>query len=105
MVKRAKQLKLEFPNTHGGARKGARRKPKGAKALVSHAKRGEIDPRHPVLVTMKLAPGFRNLRLRPEYAIVRGALAETCARDGCGLIAYSVQANQASSSTGWTSRA
>ncbi|MBI4700064.1 MAG: hypothetical protein HY744_02680, partial [Deltaproteobacteria bacterium] len=33
---------------HGGARKGAGRKPKGLKALVSHLRRPAHDHRHPV---------------------------------------------------------
>jgi REP element-mobilizing transposase RayT len=93
MVKRSKQLELAFPNTHGGARKGAGRKPNGAKPLVSHEKREEIDARHPVLVTMKLAPGFRSLRLCPEYRIVRGALADVRNAHGSRLIAFLVQTN------------
>ena len=65
----------------------------GKRALASHAKRSEINPRHPELVTMKLSPGLRSLRKRPEYRVVRGVLAEMCEAQGGRLIGYSVQSN------------
>ena len=41
--------------THGGARPGAGRKPKGEKAGERHCRRREIDARHPVHVTLRVA--------------------------------------------------
>ena len=46
----------------GGKRRGAGRKPKGERAGVSHAKRPEINPRHPLHVTLKLEAGISTLR-------------------------------------------
>src|SRR5262245_20700087 len=50
----------------GGVRRGAGRKPKGAKALVSHATRPALAARFPVLVTLKLARGLPSLRRANE---------------------------------------
>jgi hypothetical protein len=59
----------------GGARPGAGRKPKGERALVSHAKRTAVTPREPVLITTKLVAGLPNVRRESSLAVLREALA------------------------------
>ena len=46
------QVEMVF-RTHGGKRRGAGRKPKGARARQRHEARPEHDPRHPVHVTIR----------------------------------------------------
>ena len=77
----------------GGARRGAGRKPKGAVALVSHAKRLALDARTPVLVTAKLAPGLPNLRRGAARALVWRALGAAKSRFDVRVIHFSLQSN------------
>ena len=58
MKRRLRQREFGFANW-GGKRKGAGRKPKGAKAMASHAKRERLKERYPVFVTMRLRAGLR----------------------------------------------
>jgi REP-associated tyrosine transposase len=69
MKKRLRQREFGFTNW-GGKRKGAGRKPKGAKAMASHAKRERLEARHPVFVTMRLRVGLRSLRANDTHALL-----------------------------------
>ncbi|MBL8863423.1 MAG: transposase [Planctomycetes bacterium] len=77
----------------GGRRPGAGRKPRGARALVSHAARPRLTRHDPVLVTTRLVAGCPNLRNERNVAVVRGALESGCDRFGFRLVEYSVQTN------------
>ena len=55
---KARQLSLVFGNKHGGWRRGAGRKPKGAQAGVAHRPRVEFVRRSPVFVTQRLGAGL-----------------------------------------------
>ena len=77
----------------GGPRKGAGRKPKGERALVSHGVRERLARRFPVHVTTRLRAGLPKLRQRGEYRVLRAAFAKGCARFGFRLVHYSVQNN------------
>lgn len=77
----------------GGARPGAGRKPKGERALVTHAARARVTRHDPVLVTTRLVAGCPNLRNDSNLAVVRGALESGCDRFGFRLVEYSVQTN------------
>jgi len=91
--KRAPQHRqLEFPR-HGGARKGAGRKPKGRVAGVSHAARPEITARYPLLVTQRVCADLPSLRKLPELEILRGVLAEANERAGFRIVHFSIQSN------------
>src|SRR5215468_744013 len=69
-------LQLELPlRSWGGRRRGAGRKPAGAKAGVSHFRRPEVCPRHPVHVTMKLRGGLPNLRHKALARLVIASFA------------------------------
>src|SRR5262245_36116793 len=60
-VRRPVQQTFEF-RTRGGRRAGAGRKPKGARAGVSHGRRPELTRRRPVHVTLRLVNGLPSLR-------------------------------------------
>jgi REP element-mobilizing transposase RayT len=87
-----RQRQMEFPR-HGGARKGAGRKPKGDVAGPSHAKRVSTSARHPLLVTQRLCAGLSSLRKRAEYEVVLGAIADAAQRNGFRIVHFSVQTN------------
>lgn len=87
---RTKQLTI-FPR--GGSRPGAGRKPKGERALVTHATRPKTTPRNPVLITTRLVAGLPNLRRASTLALLRDALAAGADRLGFRLVEYSVQSN------------
>lgn len=80
----------------GGKRRGAGRKPKGERPLVSHAKRAELAARHPVLVTTKLRAGLPSLRRADAFEVVTAAFAgcvRGAERHGMRLVHFSVQSN------------
>jgi len=97
---RAKQSELEF-RSWGGARRGAGRKPKGERALVSHNTRPAHKSRFPVLITTRLRPGLPSLRHSREAARIRAALASVrlgaaAAGQGAALfqvVHHSIQSN------------
>lgn len=75
---------------HGGARRGAGRKPNGERALVAHAPRAALSGREPVLVTMKVLRHVWNLRARRGIERVLPTLA-AATEHGLALVHYSVQ--------------
>jgi len=92
MAMRSKQLSLEL-RTWGGKRKGAGRKPIGARAGVSHAGRAKLSTHHPVHVTWRMLPHVWNLRSRRSFRVLSAAFAEGCDRLGFRLIHFSIQGN------------
>jgi REP element-mobilizing transposase RayT len=86
------QLNFAF-RTRGGARRGAGRKPTGAKAGVPHVRRPELKARHPVHVTMKVRKGLPNLRHRALASLVLSAFRAARQRLGARLVQYSIQSN------------
>ncbi|MBI4511416.1 MAG: transposase [Deltaproteobacteria bacterium] len=56
------QLAITLPNTWGGPRKGAGRKPTGPKAGISHKTRPFHSHNHPVHVTLRVARDLPSLR-------------------------------------------
>src|SRR5262245_44294056 len=87
------QRELGFPATWGGKRRGAGRKPKGERALVSHEKRPKLCARHPLLVTLRVAPGLPSLRADLEHAVILRALSLGSAREDFRVLEYTVQSN------------
>ena len=71
-----RQLSLSFPNTWGGARAGAGRKPSGARPNVPHRARPEHHEGEPVHVTLRarLAP-LRSQHVFPTIALALGRAA------------------------------
>lgn len=87
------QLSLDLrPRPHGGARKGAGRKPRADRVgCVDHLVREEYDGKYPVHITVRAlkAPSLRS-------EVIFRALKEifaTSSTDGFRLLHYSVQAN------------
>src|SRR5205814_5899954 len=79
----------------GGKRRGAGRKPKGPKALVSHARREPLAARHPVFATTHLRAGLPSLRSPEAFAVLEKAFAGSIAgaeQHGFRLVHFSVQA-------------
>ena len=75
----------------GGRRAGAGRKPRGARALVSHAARAALSGREPVLVTMKMRREIWNLRARRVVDAVLDRLGLARDRNGMRIVHFSVQ--------------
>src|SRR5262245_49718807 len=71
--KRHRQLELKF-KPRGGKRKGAGRKPKGARACVAHRPRTELRRRMPLHVTMRMRDHVWNLRSRRSFCRLESAL-------------------------------
>jgi REP element-mobilizing transposase RayT len=78
--------------TWGGARKGAGRKPAGAKAGAPHVRRPKIDRRLPLHLTMRVA-GVPSLRSQQCIKVMRAAFRGGKDRFGFRLIHYAVQQN------------
>src|SRR5687767_6389232 len=84
-------LPLRERNGWGGRRKGAGRKPKGARSMVSRKARPVLNGRHPVHATLRVLPGIPSLRVlngRVKRALVAGAI-----QPGFQLIHFSIQGN------------
>jgi REP element-mobilizing transposase RayT len=88
----SRQLALVF-RSRGGARKGAGRKPTGAKAGVSHARRPDFKARHPLHVTMKVRQGLPSLRHKALASLVFSAFRAAKQRLGVKLVHFSIQTN------------
>src|SRR6266478_7467022 len=85
-----KQMEMKL-SRRGGKRKGAGRKPNGAKAGVAHVRREEFKARHPVHVTMRLLPGAGFLRSYSRKRAIEDALREAKLRFGMRVVHYSIQ--------------
>jgi REP element-mobilizing transposase RayT len=75
----------------GGKRRGAGRKPKGARAGSSHRARAELKARHPVHVTLRVLRAVGNLRRRCMYKAVREATLTTARRETFRIVHVSIQ--------------
>src|SRR5262245_45059585 len=91
MNKRLRQREFGFTNW-GGKRKGAGRKPKGVKAMASHARRERLKARYPVFVTMRLRAGFRSLRANDTHALLEAAFV-AASRESFRIVEHSIQSN------------
>jgi REP-associated tyrosine transposase len=76
---------------HGGKRRGAGRKPKGARPGERHVKREEFKPYHPLHVVMRVAPEVRGLRRRKMYKAVREATITAAMRERFRIVHVSLQ--------------
>jgi hypothetical protein len=90
MAKRKRQEQFEFPNTWGGRREGAGRKPKGEKAGVAHGRREEFAGDWPLHVALKVMRGFPSLRREREQRAVLGVVAQYCDGEGFRVVHYSI---------------
>jgi putative transposase len=77
----------------GGRRKCAGRKPKGTRALVTHATRPPLAARFPVHVTLRVLPHVWNLRSRRSFRVLGAALSRGGDRFGMRICEFSIQGN------------
>jgi REP element-mobilizing transposase RayT len=75
----------------GGKRRGAGRKPKGARAGERHTARAEFKPYHPLHVVMRIAPEIGSLRRRAMYKAVRDATITAALRERFRIVHVSLQ--------------
>jgi putative transposase len=95
MSLRRRPLQLTLPKHAGwgGRRKGAGRKRKGARALVTHAARPALAARFPVHVTLRVLPHVWNLRSRRGLRVLGAALSRGGDRFGMRICEFSIQGN------------
>jgi putative transposase len=86
-----RQLSLYFKQW-GGARRGAGRKPKLARAGVAHLRRPAHEWRHPLHVTIRVREGLPSLRSQSLFGCVRRQIA-VAKRRLLRIVHYSVQSN------------
>src|SRR5262245_29007489 len=82
-----------FERGWGGARRGAGRKPQGARPGVPHRPRAALAARHPVHVTVRVRTGLPSLRGAQVRPVIFTALAAGAERFGFRLVHFSVQTN------------
>jgi hypothetical protein len=82
-VRRYRQQELAFMPRR--RRRGGGRKPAGARAGVSHARRPELSGREPVHVTLSTVPEVGRLRTKKGYQCVRRALRTLASRSDRGF--------------------
>jgi REP element-mobilizing transposase RayT len=87
-----KQLALRLPHW-GGKRRGAGRKPKGRRPLVSHRSRPRFERPAAVQVTLSVAGHVWNLRSRRCFEIIEACLAAARGRFGLRVIEFTVLGN------------
>jgi REP-associated tyrosine transposase len=88
--RKAQQLGFSY-RTHGGARRGAGRKPMGKRAGVRHSPRERCNRHQPVHCGMSLAEDISNLRHPELFPIVRGAIFSGAEKPGFRMVHFSVQ--------------
>jgi REP element-mobilizing transposase RayT len=76
---------------HGGKRKGAGRKPKGARAGSPHQERPVIKPQHALHVVMRVVPAVGNMRRRSLYKAMRDATITAALRERVRIVHVSIQ--------------
>jgi len=89
---RKRHVQRELFN-HGGRRKGAGRKPHGARAGTSHDARPVIGPSQPLHVVLRVAAAVGNLRRRDTYHAFRKASITVARRSGFRILHLSIQRN------------
>src|SRR5438874_611924 len=77
----------------GGKRKGAGRKPKGARAGSPHQERPEVKPRHALHIVLRVASAVGNLRRRKIYKAMREATIVAAVRERIRIVQISLQRN------------
>jgi REP element-mobilizing transposase RayT len=75
----------------GGKRKGAGRKPKGARAGSPHKTRPDFKPYHALHVVMRVVPAVGNMRRRSLYKAMRDATITAALRERFRIIHVSIQ--------------
>jgi len=76
---------------HGGKRRGAGRKPNGARAGERHAARPDFKPYHALHVVMRVVPAVGSLRRRAMYKAMRDATITAALRERFRIVHISLQ--------------
>jgi REP element-mobilizing transposase RayT len=76
---------------HGGKRKGAGRKPTGARAGTSHKKRPEVEARQALHVVLRVAAAVGGMRRRAIYKAIRAASITAAQRGRFRIVHISIQ--------------
>ena len=84
--------KLHPDAKHGGRRFGAGRKKQNAKA-PNHVRREDLDPRHPVHISLRLERGLPRLRESHIYQVIRRVLAFYLELGDFRVVHISIQRN------------
>ncbi len=92
MLNQVRQRAFTF-RTWGGRRKGAGRKPNGARAGVAHVTREVLPARFPVHVTWRMEKGVANLRTRRCFNVMKRAMYAGALKGGFRLVHYAVMGN------------
>ena len=77
----------------GGKRRGAGRKPKGARAGERHQARPDFKPTHALHVVVRVAPAVGSLRRRKLYKAMRDATITAALREWFRIVHISLQRN------------
>lgn len=77
----------------GGKRKGAGRKPKGARAGSRHEERPDVDAKNALHVVLRVVPAVGNLRRRDVYRAMREATIVAAVRERIRIVHISLQRN------------
>src|SRR5882762_10511177 len=75
----------------GGKRRGAGRKPKGARAGERHGRRPDFKACHPLHVVMRVMPAVGSLRRRSMYKAMRDASITAALRERFRIVHISLQ--------------
>ncbi|HEX3764540.1 MAG TPA: transposase [Kofleriaceae bacterium] len=90
--KRARKRHVQQPLfRRGGKRRGAGRKPKGARAGERHQARPAFKPYHALHVVMRVAPEVGSLRRRAMYKALRAATLTAALRERFRIVHISLQ--------------
>jgi len=78
----------------GGKRRGAGRKPKGARAGERHAARPAFKACHPLHIVLRVVPAVGSLRRRAMYKAMRDATITAALRERIRIVHVSLQRTQ-----------
>jgi hypothetical protein len=78
----------------GGKRRGAGRKPKGARAGSPHQARPKITPDQALHIVLRVVPAVGNMRRRALYKAMRDATITAGLRERIRIVHLSVQRTQ-----------
>jgi putative transposase len=93
-VVKSSQTKFDFRRRRKDgrlAKKPGRKPRKGFRRDVPHRKRADVNSRHPVHVTMRVADEVAELRTRKAYQAIRRALQTCLKRDDYRVVHISIQ--------------
>jgi putative transposase len=87
-----KQVSFDF-RIHGGRRRGAGRKPKGDRKLVSHKERPRFDKLTAAHLTLRVKDDVPSLRSSRRFAVIRRCFTAARGLHGLRLVEFTVLGN------------